>query len=183
MSRITSILSNLKEMREEAIKLQKEANIRRANNDTFQFFNDSLKVSNMNDGMVIIILNNTVIKEKAPNGLSHRKVAQEIFDSLPVKHIDLAKSDGDFGDDIVREYNCIFIRLVSILNGSSVIYCPEHCNEFQIAELEKFNTELKIFNAGKKGNYQAEVQYMYNNTEGNNLDELIQMLKNKSKSK
>lgn len=183
MSKITSMLSNLKEMREQAIKLQKEANIRRASNDTLQFFEDSLKVNNMNDGMVIIILRDTIIKEKAPNGLSHRKVAQEIFDSLPVKHIDLAKSDGDFGDDIAKEYDCIFIRLVSILNGSSIIYCPEHCNDFQITELEKFNAELKTFNANKRDNYQAEIQYVYDNAEGNDLDELIKMLKSKNKSK
>ncbi len=183
MSRINTFINNLKEMREQAISLQNELNIKRANNDIDQFYEDSLKVSNMNDGMVVIILKDKVIKEKAPNGLSHRKVAQDVFDSLPLRHIDLSKSPGDFGDDIAKEYDCIFIRLVSILNGSSIIYCPEECNEFQIAELEKFNQLLRTFNANKKDIYKADVLFKINDYEGNSIDELIEMLKEKKQIK
>ena len=183
MSKISIIISNLKEIRRQALQLQKEINIKRANNDICQFYVDSLKINNMNDGMVMIILKDKVIKEKALNGVSHRKVAQEIFDSLPVKHIDLSKATGDFGDDIAKEYDCIFIRLVSILNGSSIIYCPNECNQFQIDELKKFNQALKTFNSDEKHTYKAESLFMINGNEGNNLDELIEMLQDKKKSK
>lgn len=177
MSRFSETIKTLKEKRAKMAELQKIAEHKRANNDPEQFYEDSLKINNVNDGMVIIITQNEMIKEKAPGGISHRKICQDIFDTIGDKHIDFGKVDGDFGDIISKEYGCIFIRMASILNGSTIIYYPEKCNEFQIGKLNEFNETVKEYNDSKKEEFKVTFEYNgKNDTEYNNLDELIETL-------
>ena len=180
MSKFTETIKALKDKREKMIELQKQVEIKRLNNDTGQFYEDGLKLNNVNDGMVIIITKNEVIKGKALGGLSHRKVAQDIFDSISDKHIDFGQVNGDFGDIIPLEYGCIFIRMASVLNGPTIIYYPEDCNEFQIEKLIEFNDNVKKYNALKKDEFKVTFEYNgINDTINNDLDKLIEELKSK----
>ncbi len=179
MNKITKTIKILKEKREKILELEKEKNIKRANNDPKQFYEDSLKISNINDGMVIIITDCQVIKEKATGGISHRKVVQEIFDTISNKNIDLSKVDSDYGDVITKEYGYIFIRMASVLNGSTIIYYPNICNDFQIEKLTEFNNQIKEYN----DTHNIKVTFEYNENKQpiqNNLDELITELNSKN---
>ena len=183
MSKLTESIGILKQKRAEAINLQKQIQEKRANNDVFQFYVDSLKFSNVNDGMVIIITDKDVIKEKAIGGISHKKIAQEILDNVSDKHIDLGASDGDFGDDIPLEYGYIFIRMCSVLNGPTIIYFPQKCNDFQVDELSKFSEDTKAFNSTqKRDEFKISFEYNGKNDEvANDLDDLVARLNTKSR--
>ena len=175
MSRFSETVKTLK--REKMAELQKMIELRRNNNDHLKLYKDSLRINNVNDGMVVIITPNEVIKEKAPRGISHRKVCQDIIDTISDMHIDLGKVDGDFGNVIPREYGYVFIRMASVLNGSTIIYYPDKCNEFQIEKLTEFNNIVKEYNASKRDEFKVTFEYNgKNDTEYNNLDELIKTL-------
>ena len=152
-------------------------------NEIIQFYEDSLKYNifdnkKLPNGRVIIITENNVIIEKAIGEISHKRVAQEIFDSLQVKHIDFSSVDGDFGHTISMEYGYIFIRMASILNGPTIVYYPEVCNEYQIRKLEEFNNSVKQFNSSKKELYRVNFEYNGRNDEDKtDLDELVEELK------
>jgi hypothetical protein len=61
-------------------------------NEIIQFYEDSLKLNNVANGMAIIITKDNVLYEKTPKNISHRIVAQELCDTLPGEHIDLSKA-------------------------------------------------------------------------------------------
>lgn len=170
---MSNMIERLKERRQKTIKIREEENRKRQNLDVEQFFKDSLKMENAADGMVILITENSVEKRLSPKGISHKKVVQDMLDEMYDKHIDLSKEEFDYGDVIPLEYNCIFIRMASILNGATVVYYPDICNEYQIMELEKFNEQIKSLNNSK-----INIEYR-NQTDFPNkdLDELIQIIK------
>lgn len=170
---MSNMIERLKAKREKTIKIREEENKKRQNLDIDQFLKDSLKVENAADGMVILITENSVEKRLSPKGISHRKVVQDMLDEMYDKHIDLSEVEFDYGDAIPAEYNCIFIRMASILNGATVVYYPDICNEYQIKELEKINEQIKSFNNSK-----MYIEYR-NQTDFPNkdLDELIQIIK------
>lgn len=170
---MSNLLEKLREKRERTINLKKEENEKRQNLDIEQFYKDSLKMGNASDGMVILITENSVEKGLSPKGISHRKVVQEMLDEMYDKHIDLSKFEFDYGEEIPIEYNCIFIRMASVLNGATVVYYPDICNEFQIKELEKFNDQIKLF-ADSKIYFEYRNQTDFPNK---NLDELINIIK------
>ena len=145
---------------------------------------DSLKVTKMNNGMVIIITPDKEIREVAYSGDSHRRIAQEIFDGMDVEHIDFKGSDGDFGQIIPDKYNCIFIRVVSILNGATGVYVPKVCTDYQLEQLKKFNEEVKSFNEGHPKEYRVEFDYLDKPIyeESHDLDRLIKILEERSKA-
>ena len=177
MSKLSETIKMLKEKRTKMVEMQKEVELKRANNDPEQFYEDSLKINNVNDGMVIIITQDEIIREKAPGGMSHRKICQDIFDAISDKHIDFSQVDGDYGNFIPKEYGCIFIRIASVLNGPTIIYYPESCNQFQIEKLIEFNEQVKKYNSSKKE--ELKVTFEYDNKsdeECNSLDELIETL-------
>lgn len=147
-------------------------------NEIIQFYEDSLKLNNVADGMVIIITENNILYEKVPKNISHQRAVQELCDTLPGEHIDLSKVEGDFGHAIPLEYNSIFIRMASILNGPTIVYYPELCNEFQIKKIEDFNNSVKQFNASNKGMYKVNFEYNgKNDDDKTDLDELVEELK------
>lgn len=179
MSKISDYIQVLKERRNELERIKREQAIKRMNNDPIQFYEDSMKIARINDGMVILITPDDELREYAPNGTSHKKVCQELIDNISDKHIDLDKVENDFGDTISKEYDTIFIRMASILNGSTIIYYPDKCSEFQIGKLEEFNDSIKRFN--KKIEDGLKVTFEYNgksDKEANDLDDLIDQLKN-----
>lgn len=174
-----SLLDSLKEKRSKLVKLKKEQEIRRMNCDTIQFYEDTSKIGGIGDGMVIIITPDNEYRDYAPSGTSHKKTCQAIFDSLDVKHINFSALEGDFGVAIPEEYDSIFIRMASILNGSTVIYYPEHCTEYQIRKLEEFNEDVKTFNSGVKEDMRISFEYNgKGNKEANDLDDVINNIKN-----
>lgn len=177
MSRENDDINRLKSLKKK-LEYLKRKNNNKETNDIIDFYEDSLKLKNVIDGMVVIITRDYVVKEKAIGKISHEKVAQEIFDSLPVNHIDFSKVDGDFGHAISTEYDSIFIRMASILNGPTIIYYPESCNEYQIKKLEEFNNSVKEFNSSKKELYKVKFEYNGRSDEDKtDLDELIEELK------
>ena len=178
MSKISDYINILKERRNELEKIKKEQDIKRMNNDPVQFYLDTMKISKINDGMVILITPDNEYREYAPNGMSHRKVCQELLDNISDTHIDLAEVDGDFGDIIPKEFNTIFIRMASLLNGSTVVYYPEKCTEYQIGKLEEFNDSIKKFNSTREDDLKVSFEYNgKDDQEKNNLDDVIAQLK------
>ena len=186
MSKDNDKIKKFKDLKEK-LKYLKSKSDNKEKNDVLDFYENSLKYNifdnkKIADGMVIIITENDVIIEKAIGEISHKRVAQEIFDNLPVKHIDFSTVDGDFGHTISMEYGYIFIRMASILNGPTIVYYPEVCNEFQINKLEEFNNSVKQFNSSKKDLYRVKFEYNgRNDDDKNNLDELIEELKSNFK--
>lgn len=160
MSRITDLIAALKERKEQLEKIKKEQEIRRLNNDAGQFYEDSLNISNMTTGMVIIITPDDEIREFVPSNMSHKKTCQEIFASIGDDRVDFDNCEGDFGDAIAEEYNSIFIRMASVLNGSTIIYFPKNCNDYQIERLEQFNKEVRDYNS--RHNNEQLVSFEYN---------------------
>ena len=123
MSNENKKISFLKRLRE---KLLDEKNEALPKDEIIQFYEDSLKISNVTNGMVVIIGDDFVVPpEKAIRGTSHQVVTQEIFDRLAmdkgIDPIDFNDIQGDFGDVIPIKYNYIFIRMASILNGPTII--------------------------------------------------------------
>lgn len=174
MSKINKILEELKKKREEAINLKLEEDIKRSNLDINQYYKDSLKLDNVTDGMVILITENSIKKRLSPKGISHMKIVQEMLDQMYDKHTDLSSVEGDYGEVIPLEYNCVFIRMASPLNGPTIIYYPDFCNEYQISKLEKFNEQIKLFDKGK-------IYFEYRNQTtfpNENIDEVITIVKN-----
>ncbi|MBQ6323712.1 MAG: hypothetical protein IJI22_02650 [Bacilli bacterium] len=159
MSKISNYIEALKKKRAELVELQKDEQMKRMNCDVKQFYEDGLKLSNVNDGMVIIIRDNEEIRRMASKGFSHRKVAQEIFDELDVQHIDFSEVDRDFGELIPEMYNSVFIRMASGLNGCTIVYYPEVCTRFQFDKIHEFNDEVKNFNAEHGDDYHILFEY------------------------
>lgn len=185
MSNENKKISFLKKLKESLLESKKEVQNR---DEIIQFYEDSLKLSNVTDGMVVIIGDDFVVPpQKAIRGTSHQVVAQEIFDELAIKKriepINFNDIPGDFGDVIPVKYNYIFIRMASILNGPTIVYYPEVCTEFQIKQLEDFNNKVKVFNESKKNGYKVEFEYNGRNDEQvtSNLDELLEGLKKENK--
>ena len=166
----------LKELRSKLINAKKIQN--KTNSDIINFYENSLKIRNVLDGMVIIIGDTFIEKKIAPGKISHEKIVQEIFDNLDVEQTDFSKVSGDFGEEIPLKYGYIFIRMSSILNGPTIVYYPEVCNEYQLEQLIKINNEIKQFNSSKSTDY--NIMFEYNGKSGdisNNLDEIIDKLK------
>ena len=151
--------------------------------DIKQFYEDSLNFLNVANGMVILITESEEIRKIAYDKTSHEQVCQDIFDNMDVKHIDFSKiNNSDFANFIPKEYNTIFIRMASILNGPTFVYYPDICNNNQIETLEKFNEEVKAFNSTKKKHQQVVFEYNGKSEEiKNDLDELIEKLKKSQK--
>lgn len=185
MSNENKRISFLKRLREKLLEEKKDALPR---DEIIQFYEDSLKLSNVTDGMVFIIGDDFVVPpEKAIRGTSHQVVAQEIFDKLAmdkgIEPINFNDIQGDFGDVIPTKYNYIFIRMASILNGPTIVYYPDVCSDFQIKQLEEFNNKVKTFNEREKNTYKVEFEYNGRNDEQvtSDLDELIYELNKKNK--
>jgi len=183
MSNENKKISFLKKLRESLLESKKDAQIK---DEITQFYEDSLK--HVTDGMVVIIGDDFMVPpQKAIKGTSHQVVAQEIFDELAINKgiepINFNDIPGDFGDAIPVKYNYIFIRMASILNGPTIVYYPEVCNEFQIKQLEEFNNKVKAFNESEKKGYKVEFEYNGRNDEqvSSNLDELLEILNSKNK--
>ena len=103
MGNLKFYISELKKKREELLDVKRIESVNRLNNDTYQFYKDSLKFSNVTNGMVIIITPNVEIRELANGSDSHKQVAQDIFDRMSgIKHIDFSSVDGDFRDVIPK---------------------------------------------------------------------------------
>lgn len=172
---MSNILDLLKEKRKVMKEKQKAENDKRQNNDLIQFYQDSLKFENSTTGMVTLITEDKVIKGFVPAKCSHMKICQELLDAyFPDKKINLSKVDGDFGETIPLEFNSIFIRSSSILNGPTIIYYPHVCNKYQIEKLSEFNEQIKEYNSGKREI--AQVFFEYNGKSDdvvNHLDSLI----------
>ena len=177
MDRNSKVVNRLKEYRRELLEAKKK----REENDILQFYKDSEKISNVSDGMAIIITEDKEIREKALDKISHERVCQDILDNMDVEHIDLSQVNGDFGHTIANKYNFIFIRMSSVYNFT-IVYYPEVCNEYQIKRLEEFNNEVKLFNNKNK----TKVAFQYNGQQKDfktDLDELIEQLKKNNKTR
>ena len=171
---IKDYISELKKKRLELMELKRKENINRLNYDVYQFYKDSLKLSNATNGMVIIITPENEHREIAIGSDSHRQIAQDMFDRMDVNHIDFSNVDGDFGDVIPKEYNSIFIRMASIMNGPTIIYLPDNLNEFQLDRLKLFNEDIKRFNKDNKEEF--KVCFEYHNKEKDiehDLDDIL----------
>lgn len=148
--------------------------------DICQFFMDSMNFKNGADGMVIIITKDKVYRKLAPRGITHKKVAQEIVDNYFEKRIDLNSTNGDYGNLLSNE-GIVFIRVAAIVNGPSIIYYPNDCNDFQISELNKINDEIKEFNTSNGNQYQAGFEYSgQTSIEAHDIDEVIKYVSTNS---
>jgi len=177
MSKISEMINSLKSRKEQLEKIKKEQDFKRMNNDAGQFYEDSLSLANIATGMVIIIRPDEEFREFVPTKVSHKKICQEIFDQHGID-ADFNKYDGDFGDAIAEEYNSIFIRMASIYNGSTIIYFPDHCNDYQIERLEQFNREVLDYNS--RHDASQSVSFEYNGKDGkttNDVNQIIDYLK------
>ena len=179
MSRISELIGTLKDRKKQLEKIKKEQEIKRMNCDTIQFYEDTAKIAGMSDGMVIIITPDNEYREYSPSGTTYKKVCQEILDNISDEHFDLSRVEGDFGNALPKEFNAIFIRMASILNGSTVIYYPDHCTDYQMQKLEEFNNDVKSFNASRKDGLHTTFEYNgKDDYESHNLDDLIFQIKN-----
>ena len=170
MSRNGKITSVLKSIKENLL----EAEEKRRNNDIGQFYKDSYKINNVQDGMAIIITQDKECRAKAIDRVTHEQICQDILDDMDVEHINLSQINGDFGEAISSKYGFIFIRLSSIYNVT-IVYCPEVCNEYQIKKLKEFNEAVKKFNAGSK----KKIAFVWSGQDSdftNDLDEMIEKL-------
>lgn len=171
-------MNNMIEKLKEKRKKLKEIENKRNNNDIEQFYDDSLKISNATDGMVILITENSVIKEKSPKGMSHLKTTQDIINNNNFEYLNLASIPGDFGNYIPMKYNTVFIRISSIINGPTIIYYPHICNEYQIEKLNEFNNIIKKFNINKNEYEKITVEYNGKSDDiKDNIDELLETLR------
>lgn len=182
MGKLKSTIESIKEKRERLLELKKKAQEKRDNCDTVQFYEDSIKISNFHEGMVIIITKDKIIRERAPKNLSHESIAESIIGDIFDENVNFHDVDGDFGNIIANKYGCVFIRMVSVLNGASMIYYPSSCSDFQISELIKFNDEVKLFNTNKRDNLKACFDY-YDKGDviENNIDNVIAEITKKKK--
>ena len=176
-------ISFLKKLRKKLLESKKEVQNR---DEIVQFYEDSLKISNAADGMVLIIGDNfTIPPRKALRGTSHQVIVQEIFDELAnnnrINPINFNDITGDFGEIIPQNYNYIFIRMASILNGPTIIYYPENCSEYQIEQLKEFNDKIKAFTMANAQSIEFEYNGRNDEQITNNLDELIIELDKKKK--
>lgn len=182
MSENKDNVNKLKGLRKKLEYLKKK-NDSKEKNDIIDFYEDGLKLKNVANGMVVIITRDYVVNQKSIGKISHERVAQEIFNNLPVNRIDFSKIDGDFGHVISTEYDSIFIRMASVLNGPTIVYYPDVCSDFQINKLEEFNNYVKEFNSSKKELYRVKFEYNGRSDEDkNDLDELIMELKRNLKN-
>ena len=176
------LIDVLRKKREELLAAEARRKLLYEENDVYEFYEESLSFSHATDGRVHLITPDEVLAGKAPKGLSHRKVCEDLLERKYQRDVDLGRVEGDYGYYIAEEFNTIFIRMVSIINNVSVIYYPKEVNEFQIRELKRFKEQLDEFNALHKKGEQAEILYI--DSEGNeskDLDALINYLESKAK--
>ena len=176
MGVINDLIENYKKQKE-GLELTKK---KRENCDICQFFMDSMNFKNGADGMVIIITKDKVYRKLAPKGITHKRIAQDIVDSFFDKHIDLNRAIGDYGN-LFPDEGIVFIRVAALINGPSIIYYPNDCNDFQINELNKINDEVKEFNTNNENQYQAVFEYSGQTSIGaRDLDEVLRFVSTNS---
>ena len=172
MSVINDLIENYKKQKE-GLELTKK---KRINCDLCQFYIDNMNFINGANGMVIIITKDNVYRKLAPKGITHKKVAQEIIDNYFDKRIDLNSAVGDYGN-LFPEEGIVFLRVAALVNGPSIIYYPNDCNDFQINELNKINDEVKEFNTSNGNQYQAVFEYLgQTSIEAHDISEVIEIV-------
>ena len=187
MGKIFDYIATLKQKREELKKKQKEANERRANLDTIQFYEDSTQLDNVMTGLSILIADEATNRALAKGGYTHLQACREILRGLGLEQYYEPTNTGDFGQEIADKYHCVFIRAASIDLDSTVLYYPEHCTDFQMEQLKKFNEEIKTFNLNPKNREKNNIIWICYEMDGeeykkDNLDELIERLEKQKKS-
>ena len=184
MGKITDYINTLKEKRNLLKQKQEEEYQKRINNDTIQFYEDSMNMEHYMDGLVILIMDDSSYREKANKGFTHLKVVQQLFRELGIPE-HLSSSSTDYGEELAGDHHCVFIRACSVEAGPTILYCPESCSDYQIEQLKKYNEEVKEFSLLHKG-HEIQLCFRINNQEYENvpnIDILIEEIEKRRKTK
>ena len=147
------LLMHKKKRLEEA---RREVHENRINLDVTQFYEDSMKIANVGNGMAILITPSEEERDLTDRLFDDKKAAQ-IMINRTSKEMDLKSSGKDLFDTITDDCSSIYISLASVLSEPTVIYLPKTFSQYQIERLNKFNEDVKKFNDKQDGSTHVRI--------------------------